>query len=388
MLRPYTLTPSPQVVERHHANPPAQWIVFCLSSAIVHVLAFWLIPGLAMRQQNSRLSNEPVPVQLIDLSAIAPRPGLPQATSVQPPATVPQTPIPRVTPPVEQPPIQQLEKLPAPVVPAVVQPLPVKPTKSTVTRRRVIPSPQSSTKTTSERIVKRAAQPTTKPRVSPTTPLKRRSPSSSSSKPASTTNSSQPSPNTKPAPQAGSQTNSESSTSPETSATPPQTTTAQKPVSPPQETSTKPLPDTSSTTRNPAIPASEPSSTSQGSESQRGGSLVATLSNPRLANGGTDVPDKLATPQQQERRFSGLTYPAKVGMNFDQAIVLQVLLLIDNKGQATVQATKTLQGGAGVDAEFVAREMIKDWKFEPATQAGQAVDSLLEVTLTVNPGGA
>jgi hypothetical protein len=365
MLRPYLVNPLVDVSDRHLAHPPAQWIVFFLSSVALHGLAFGLLSGFVGQQRTAKINQEPVPVQLIDLSAIAPQTQSPQPqiTSSLPSQTIPA--------PVQKTPIQRSEAPTTTIVSPVTPPRSTKPSTSRKPVSRNDNSPERKTVKPSPTKGSRKSR------------IARRSPTASriAVKPSASASRSSGSSNSKPAPQESSQPTSQASPSPTTSNSPatspkpsasPQTTSASKPTRSPAQNS-----DSSS-------PAKPPGKV-QGAESQQGGSLVATLSDIHLANGGTDVPDQLAKPRQQEKRFSGVGYPAKAGLSPNQVVVLQVLLLIDHTGQPQVQTAQMIQGSNGVNAEQLAREIIQNWKFQPATQAGQAVDSLLKVVLTVNP---
>ena len=108
------------------------------------------------------------------------------------------------------------------------------------------------------------------------------------------------------------------------------------------------------------------------------------MSNIRDANRGNDIPGKLAKPYQQEKPFNYIPLPSSKETT-NQVVVLQVMVLIDNTGKAKVQSTQVLQGSKTIDSQQLAQDLIKDWKFEPAYQGNQPVDSLLRVVLTLKP---
>jgi len=138
----------------------------------------------------------------------------------------------------------------------------------------------------------------------------------------------------------------------------------------------------------PAAPTGQNSS-----NSQQGGGFIATTDKFGLTNNSREVidpvrnkGDKLATPKPGNRQSFSKDYLKSLGITLDQVVVLQVIILIETTGEPTVLSTQVQQGNISADkADRLAREIIKQWQFEPTYMAGSPVPRDYSLPLTINP---
>ncbi len=138
----------------------------------------------------------------------------------------------------------------------------------------------------------------------------------------------------------------------------------------------------------PAAPTGQNSS-----NSQQGGGFIATTDKFGLTNNNREVidpvrnkGDKLATPKPGNRQSFSKDYLKSLGITLDQVVVLQVIILIETTGEPTVLSTQVQQGNISADkADRLAREIIKQWQFEPTYMAGSPVPRDYSLPLTINP---
>jgi len=138
----------------------------------------------------------------------------------------------------------------------------------------------------------------------------------------------------------------------------------------------------------PAAPTGQNSS-----NSQQGGGFIATIDKFGLTNNSREVidpvrnkGDKLATPKPGNRQSFSKDYLKSLGITLDQVVVLQVIILIETTGEPTVLSTQVQQGNISADkADRLAREIIKQWQFEPTYMAGSPVPRDYSLPLTINP---
>ena len=129
------------------------------------------------------------------------------------------------------------------------------------------------------------------------------------------------------------------------------------------------------------------------SNSQQGGGFIATTDKFGLTNNSREVidpvrnkGDKLATPKPGNRQSFSKDYLKSLGITLDQVVVLQVIILIETTGEPTVLSTQVQQGNISADkADRLAREIIKQWQFEPTYMAGSPVPRDYSLPLTINP---
>lgn len=116
-------------------------------------------------------------------------------------------------------------------------------------------------------------------------------------------------------------------------------------------------------------------------QSEREG-VEATVSNAQLGNGGRTVPDTPAVPKASTQSFRRLVYAPEVELNLGQTVRLRVL--VTREGKADPQEITVLQPSRSVQYDEFVTDLIKQWEFEPARQAGQPVDSLLDISVQLN----
>ncbi|HEY9692163.1 MAG TPA: hypothetical protein V6D15_08165 [Oculatellaceae cyanobacterium] len=379
-------------MSQQNNDPPALFPLVTLGSVIIHCLALWMINLMISGKQKVEIIAQPIPVQLIELQATdIPAKG---DTSIEKPSTgkLPEklaTPSPLTT--AETRPI-------SPSFPANNQ-LDSTPPPAPIVKPRLIAPPVINK-------LDLKSTPKTFPGVEGGNKLRRRSPSQTSPSPlpdavktpsSNTSSLRQVNPNqdSQRVANAGSQ----PALAPKNLA---QSTNSNQGRSPGQDSSGSPTPTQGNISQGKDLTARSPStnnqqtsppSSSQGqqtsstagnSQPQQSGGLVATLSNIRAANRGKDIPEKLAKPYQQEKQFDYIPLPSSKETT-NQAVVLQVVVLIDDTGKPEVQSTQVLQGSQTIDSQQLAQDLIKDWKFEPAYQGNKPVYSLLQVVLTLQP---
>jgi len=124
---------------------------------------------------------------------------------------------------------------------------------------------------------------------------------------------------------------------------------------------------------------------------QEGGGFNASLGELSLS-AGNDIPDKgrqCKTPNDNKKNFSQNELK-QLGVNLDQVLVLNVLVVIEIDGKAEVNPkfTEVVQGNISADkAVQLATEVIKSWQFERACtyMEGKPVPYPYYVKLTISP---
>ncbi len=328
-----------QMLERRHSDPPVLWVSVILGSVVIHIFAFWIVRLLLMGRLPS-LQTAFIPVDVI---AVASETALSTQRSQIPGSTATRTP--------------------------------------------------TSVETPIRRTSNRPVRPT-----SPTTPLNRTNPQQTripAGQSASTPNSSQNQQPNKPTGQSVSTPNSSPNQQPDTptgqnppapSQNQPNTPTGQNPPAPSQnqpDTPTGQNPPAPSQTQQPDTPTGQNTP-----ESQSGGDFVVSVSNSgfRRSVSGTDIPSQEAKVKNETRQFTAADYGAQLGGNLEQDVVLEVLLLIDNTGKATLQSPpQVVQGSSNVDPTKLAQLVIQGLQFEPAYMDGGAVAQEYYVRLQISP---
>jgi hypothetical protein len=375
------MTAPAQMPERRHTDPPWLWVACSLGAVVIHLLAFWILQLVMVRQQSVEISTEPIPIELIDI---------PEPQTVPEKAAITSTPKAQNQPESDSEKGGELEKekidqnsSPDAVTPSVGDRIPFLP------RRRTNSLPQL------------ASKPIPIKAVSPTTPADSTQPNSSPPISGSVL------PKPLAVPKGVRRTTAELPKPP--SFQPPPTTPAAAPTasnSSPVPGSVFQKPDSvasvpginsdsqaspssasNQASPQPPEPPSQAESTSdpKASESQRDGGIVATLSNIRLVDATRDVPTQQAKPKLEEKQISSISYLPQLSKNLDGVLVLQVTLLIDRTGTPEVLSTKVLQGSSSINPEPLARDIIQDWKFEPAYMGGEPVDQEYFVSLKISP---
>ncbi|HEY9871873.1 MAG TPA: hypothetical protein V6D12_00440 [Candidatus Obscuribacterales bacterium] len=373
------MTAPAQMPERRHTDPPWLWVASSLGAVVIHLLAFWILQLVMVRQQSVEISTEPIAIELIDI---------PEAQTAPEKAVITSTPKAQNQPESDSEKPGELEKekidqnsSPDAVTPSLGDRIPFLPRRQLASKpnpfKAVSPTtPADSTQTASSSPLSGSILP--KPRVVPNDVRGTNAESLESSNPAHFP---EPLPTT-PTAQASLTAGSVSSTAAavDNEATKDATASNSLPHTSPPSASNQAPPQP------PQPPSqSETASAPQVSESQRGGGIVATLSNIRLVDETRDVPTQQAKPQLEEKQISSISYLPQLSKNLDGVLILQVTLLIDRTGTPEVLSTKVLQGSSSVNPEPLAKDIISDWKFEPAYMGGEPVDQEYFVSLKITP---
>ncbi len=148
----------------------------------------------------------------------------------------------------------------------------------------------------------------------------------------------------------------------------------------PNNNGTQPGGTTPSSDPNP-VPPVEPSGGQNSPNAEQGGGVLVNISGLRLSNPDKDIPNQ----------------PAQVMINseqlvtdLNQPVVLEMLLLIDRNGKATLQLPpKVVQGGSNVDPTQLAQIVIQNSQFIPARMENDMVDDAVDqeyyLTVSIRP---
>jgi hypothetical protein len=312
-----------QIPERRHSDPPALWFTVILGSLVIHWFAFGMLLLLMRGRLQGLYSSQVIPVEVISVASKAASPAQPFQSSSSAAIRNPNS--------VNTPARRTSEPF--------------------LNRRNPSVSPPS---TRTDSPLTRTQQPEAK---LPSAPKTRESQSANAS------------PNQPPAAPAGQNL--------------PNPSQNQPPAAPAGQNLPNP-----SQNQPPAAPTGQNSS-----NSQQGGGFIATTDKFGLTNNNREVidpvrnkGDKLATPKPGNRQSFSKDYLKSLGITLDQVVVLQVIILIETTGEPTVLSTQVQQGNISADkADRLAREIIKQWQFEPTYMAGSPVPRDYSLPLTINP---
>ena len=116
--------------------------------------------------------------------------------------------------------------------------------------------------------------------------------------------------------------------------------------------------------------------------------VVATVDLSSIRGGNRDIPDQLAKPKQNQKQF----FSAIDGLQIGSAVVtLDVFLQIDPQGRlaaiGNVKASSSQgsSGGKSINFEAIAKQLFRDWEFQPARSGGKPVYSELWLRVTIKP---
>ncbi len=163
-----------------------------------------------------------------------------------------------------------------------------------------------------------------------------------------------------------------------------------------------PPPQSSEEPPNPTTPSPSPTLSPEESteptspENQSGGGFIASINGLRIVSSGggsiinPDNPgDRLAEIQQESQPLS-VDELTSLEMTLDQPVVLNVIVLINDRGKAKVipEKTQVQQGTLRPEqATKLANQIIADWRFSPTYMAGKPVYGSYSLTLQINPQG-
>ncbi|XZN90111.1 MAG: hypothetical protein ACM65M_21125 [Microcoleus sp.] len=111
---------------------------------------------------------------------------------------------------------------------------------------------------------------------------------------------------------------------------------------------------------------------------------IATLDLNSIRGGNRDIPDQLARPRQNQKQIDVLQIGSSV-------VSLDVFLQIDDRGRlaaiGNVKASSNQGSSSGKSLNFeaIARQLFRDWEFQPARSGGKPVYSELWVRVTIKP---
>jgi hypothetical protein len=104
--------------------------------------------------------------------------------------------------------------------------------------------------------------------------------------------------------------------------------------------------------------------------------LVATVISYSSSNENTNIPDISAKPLIRQTEI------LSPSLNSGTA-TLKMTLLVNTQGTATVQSATLIDGISTTNSQQLAAEIIQKWQFKPATQGGQPMDSLVQMSIKV-----
>ncbi|WP_341733864.1 hypothetical protein, partial [Microcoleus sp. EPA2] len=111
---------------------------------------------------------------------------------------------------------------------------------------------------------------------------------------------------------------------------------------------------------------------------------IATLDLNSIRGGNRDIPDQLARPRQNQKQIDVLQIGSSV-------VSLDVFLQIDDRGRLAAignvkgSSNQGSSSGKSINFEAIARQLFRDWEFQPARSGGKPVYSELWVRVTIKP---
>jgi hypothetical protein len=156
------------------------------------------------------------------------------------------------------------------------------------------------------------------------------------------------------------------------------------------------LPDTTTPSPSP-IPSPEEPTEPTSLDNQSGGGFIPPINEliPVGQGGGSNIDprrnlgDQFAKLQKQSQ-FISVDELTSLGITLEQPMVLQVVVLIDNNGNAEVIPDKRQVQPETLSQEQatkLANQIIADWRFSPTQMAGSPVYGLYFLTLEIKPQG-
>ncbi len=326
--------------ERHHHDPPGLWATVVLTSLVMHLFGFGMLRlWLTLRLDSFQAARDLIPIDIMAVaSQAASLPQLPQGTTLAAtPSTAVNTPS------------------------STSKPLPNRQTSST--------SAQATTQQTNTQRGTGKGTPTAKglPKdnkssTTKTNPGKTVSPGTTAQKPSPTPNPSQ---------------NKESGTQ----------TPSPKPDTP-TDNGSKPG---GSGTPSPSNPTPSPQSSggqSSPNPQQGGGGFLADSPSPLVISGSlNDTPSKLAIIKIKQTDFPADSPVAQLASDLDQAVVLEVYLLIDRTGKPAIQSVMPASSvSSSANLTLLAQAILQNWQFEPTYNTqGTAFDQTYQLSLRITP---
>jgi hypothetical protein len=118
--------------------------------------------------------------------------------------------------------------------------------------------------------------------------------------------------------------------------------------------------------------------------------LIARIQSLKIVYPERDVPTKIAQSSQENQTLSNIDYLTSQGINIDSEIAIEVVVIIQSNGKAMLVSdtdlTKVLRGNLNIQqAEQLATEIIKKWRFEPTYMGNQPVDRDYFLQIQLSP---
>lgn len=122
-----------------------------------------------------------------------------------------------------------------------------------------------------------------------------------------------------------------------------------------------------------------------GQERGEGSGVQVALSNSELGNDGKTLPDQPARPIELNKLLPEVRYSSPVELNLRTVVRLRIVVKMTGEVDPNPTTMSVLRGSPSKEYDDFAFDLIKQWRFEPALQAGKPVDSLLDVDVQLNP---
>ena len=115
--------------------------------------------------------------------------------------------------------------------------------------------------------------------------------------------------------------------------------------------------------------------------------LTVSISHWQLSSN-NDNPDRLASPRQNQRQLNAIDYLSPLDLRLTQAIALDIVILVDEQGQAELLEDYTkIQAGqiSQEKANQLVKAVLQTWEFTPTMTANQAVMQSYRLALKIQP---
>ncbi len=344
--------------DRRHSDPPNLWLAVLAGSLIVHLLLLLSGRLFLVRTPNQKSAGVAAPIELVDIPAKSSSQATQTTRSAAPKVITEST--------ASQGAVssETTSQSSAPIQPAVIPKTTQNPVRSAPQTPQAPPKPDPIKQPAPKPI--REQKPNPQATVTPS-PL-------ASSQPS-------PSPIATPSPLASSQPN------PSQPATPDPSESEKPPVSSGNPLSKPSVPggagsDSSAPNSKPQAPDQPLGSVAVGEQRGSGSGVQVALSNPQLGDDSRTVPDQPARPTALRQSMPEANYPSAIGLNFGQSVRLRVL--VKNTGKLDPLAITVLEGSRSIEYDNLAIELVKQWAFDPALQAGKPVNSLLDISVRLD----
>jgi hypothetical protein len=319
---------------RRHRDPPVLWQAVLISSLVLHLAALFTLRRFQVEIVATKPAADPVPVEMIDLSAPAGTDATVQATTLTAPNPAAAPPPAANNPTSAAAPAERAIAPPVPATPEPVEPATIPPPQAA---SRPAPSP---------------TPPTAPLTGTPTTPAP-------TAKPATPNNQS-------PVPPSSPIQSGEKIPKPSDGPSPGTAPGAEVPGEPPE----------------PKLPKVVVS----GETARNWHGIAATLGEVRSADGGKTINRVLPKPKQSEQV---LELPNIPELTSASGKLITVRAVIDAKGQPDAQTLAVTVSSGFLRVDQMAKDAIKKFEFEPGHDSintlNTPVDTLVEIDVKITP---